>query len=310
MPKNIIQSILVCIFINGFTLQTLNAQETQFSNPQLQQFLMQLSTRLNSVWEKEIKDGINEVPAYKGSADNLRLHVTDTCNWSPHYDGDVDPPTINYGKPLLLVSLYLQQAYLIYLLDENSSIVPSKISSYIESTLAPILDVEKSRCARSSQGNAVPFSTNVPSILSGEMTPSQYQRYLAELQQLPNAKIIADFIAAETIFFVLTHEAGHHYARISGLATSKNTEEMADEFASIVFAKNKLSTTLAMGQLELFYFDASLLSGKNIRCRIATVVKNDSQINDTFSVRVSSGVVNRIRQLKSFYIKEYGNDCN
>lgn len=296
-----LMSILMCT--NAFS------QTTTFSNEQVNQFINTMAGRLSPVWEENLKPGINLVPGYAGSAKELRLEITDTCNWSPSYNPDDSHPTISIGKPLLLVSQYLQQAYLIYFLDADQKVMPTDIERYINNSLIPILDNEKSRCNRAKRGETVPFGSNIPSILHGRLTVQAYETYLSKLLQLPHAQTIADFIAANPIFYILLHEAGHHYEFQNGSSREENTEFKADQFANNVFDENEISSTIAMGQLQLFYFEATSGSAKKIRCRISEIVRADRQIENNFEKSVPIKVVDRMYGLRSFYIEEYGKQC-
>ncbi|MEM7439308.1 MAG: hypothetical protein AAF393_06895 [Pseudomonadota bacterium] len=293
-----------------FLAQGAGAQTMVMNTAEVQAFLDNVADRFQSVWRQEMRTAINAVPAYRGKADNLRLNITDTCDWTPNYSQDGDAPEVSLGKPLILLNQYLQQAYLFYFLDTPGAVTPQDITAYVRTQLVPILAREKDRCVRGREGTKSVFGSDIPSIYSGRMSIEAYRAKLAKLAGMPSARKVEDFVAGAPMMFVVLHETGHHMDAVGVPLPGADEEARADAFAIDLFARNKMSPTIAMSFFELGYQEAFARDAKRLACRMLKMVQSDAQMADAFAGPVSRDVMDRLEALNAYYRQEFAAVCD
>ena len=266
-----------------------------------------IARRMVPVWNNQIKEAVRHTRLQGFDIDRLDLRVSETCNWEPHYDANKSPPGVEYGLPLLLMSQYLQQAYLLYFFDRDAKLEPADIDNYAKNVLVPILQEEQERCLNSIAGDDSRLGRNIPSILAGKISVAGYRRKLQALQRQPEARLNADFIAGFPIFFALLHEAGHYVFHTKNTEQSLETEIEADAFAVRTFVANKVSPTLGIGHLVLSHFNRD--TKQDLGCRIAIIAASDRVGLETFNHPPGRYAQAQFSRLKAHYRSNYGGPC-
>lgn len=267
----------------------------------------EVSQRLVPVWNNQIKSAVKFTNKQGYNIDELGLEVSQNCNWEPSYDPAKEPPRVEYGLPLLLLSQHLQQAYLLYLFDETLLLDPQDVDDYAQKVLAPILRFEQKQCSDTIEGDKTRITSNIPTILAGKFSEAKYKKKLQVLESRPEVVLNSDFIAGFPIFFALLHEAGHFALHTNKTAQSLNTELEADTFAVEIFKKNEVSPTLGIGHIVLFYFNKNQSS--DLGCRITRIAHADNVGFETFQHRLGHYARGQYQRLRSHYRTKYANAC-
>ena len=297
--------LILLLLVNGAFANS--PEQRNIRTEKLWAEIEQISLRLSDVWEKEIKAAVRYVDTQSRKIDDLSLTISVTCDWQPHLELNQNTPRVVYGQPLILVSQYLQQAILLYLFDDKLSLQPAQIDDYVQNVLAPIIRRERKKCTRGLLGNKSKMESAVPSILHGKLDPSAYAQKLSSLGKRNIVRINADLVAALPIFYALLHEAGHHVLGHQEKDKNSNFESEADRFASRVFSGNRLSSTLGIGHLQLFYFGQN--RDTQLACRIAKIAKHDQVGKETFLKPPGHFALSQFAKLRDFYVTSYGSNC-
>jgi hypothetical protein len=237
-----------------------------FDSRQFEAFLEEREKRFISVWENEVRAGIDAVPDYAGSADNLPLRWVE-CRTTPSLT-QAGPAAIEMDRRLLALQFYLQQVVLYYVLGSDAVPSPEAVDRYAASLSA----VVKKRADDCVVKGPVPWPLEeIVRAAYFREAGDRYPQIAADAESRIGAVEIADQIAVMPAYFVVIHEAGHHFADVRKAGNPFNREADADRFAARVLEANGMPPVLGLPFLRL-YSDQDNESA--IACRLSLVARN------------------------------------
>lgn len=111
--------------------------------------LNRLARVLQSVYEVNIRAGINSVPHYFGRAGDLAMVYVDGCDLAPRYEPRSTPPSVRLkGRELIALSQALSQVVLFYTIGIPELSKPHDVAEVIAQGFfaSPPMRVETTRC--------------------------------------------------------------------------------------------------------------------------------------------------------------------
>lgn len=268
-----------------------------------------LADGLVTVWEDEIKSGIQLAYPKVVVLKNVPLEHDETCNWRPEQRQRAGKPYLRYSKTLIYYSMALQQAQVFYLLGIDPVDQPAAIFSYFDQSLLPVMRDDVSKCRRSGPNlRGYPYYA-VPTILNGKVSQSKYADIVGRLRRSPVADKLQAYVGSFPMFFAILHEAGHVVLHSSSELDLPIHEPEADEFARRVSEANELPVVLGLGHFQLFYGNNRNRHNASMACRLVTLAENGPTPR-SFEVEFGSDVWRRAELLREAYISHYSKRCN
>lgn len=262
-------------------------------------YLERLQATFLSVWDNEIKAGIDMVPAYAGKADDLPLEWKQ-CQIRPGYRRLEKDIVMDAG--LIPLQIYLQQVVLFYVIGSDQVATPEQVDGYARS-LRAVIAARKQSCDEDRKRRPWPLEAIVgASYFNG--WGDRYQPVLDFAARQPRAQELGDLLGGLPAFFVVLHETGHHSFR-SMPPEDGDEEQRADAFAATVLHANQLPVTSALPFLRLYGDDDS----KDVPCRMLRLAEMDEGIAAMMSdYPVAYG--ERLIHLRDYYLGQLGSACD
>ena len=297
----------VLIVILALTFGSLDAATAVARPNRIDAQIDMLVERLPAIWKSNIRDAIDQVPAYSGSADDLELVYSDGCRLAAEYDRTTSPRSVRLDRQDILgVVILAQQAMLFYLLDVGMIDKPSDLDDYVTGRLVPFVEARAEACIADdlSELSVGEFERRYYFVGRG-YDPSQVVEFFRSANAKPKAELLGDQVGGLPVFFALIHEAGHHYHHKDGPTGSVEDEFLADDFAIDVFDANRTAATMGIPFLQLF---ATGRRKSEVECRIARIAQSDKNIAIEMQ-EFPRAYTRRLQALRDFYVEQYEKAC-